>query len=82
MYGEFLDFFLNFLTLLYYADKPDFFCKEFCKFRGSFWTMHNNIIITLNMYSCTIQFLDESSNLKAECKKDVVHGAFDAIYVS
>ena len=28
------------------------------------------------------QFLDESSNLKAGCKKDVVHDAFDAIYVS
>ena len=35
------------------------------------------------MYSCIIsQFLDESSNLKAGCKKDVVHDAFDAIYVS
>ena len=34
-------------------------------------------------YSCIIsQFLDESSNLKAGCKKDVVHDAFDAIYVS
>ena len=35
------------------------------------------------MYSCIIsQFLDESSNLKAGCKKDVVYDAFDAIYVS
>ena len=35
------------------------------------------------MYSRYIsQFLDEYSNLKAECKKDVVHDAFDAIYVS
>ena len=35
------------------------------------------------MYSCIIsQYLDESSNLKAVCKKDVVHDAFDAIYVS
>ena len=35
------------------------------------------------MYSrCISQFLDEYSNLKAECKKDVVHDAFDAIYVS
>ena len=35
------------------------------------------------MYSCIIsQFLDESSNLKAGCKKDVVHDAYDAIYVS
>ena len=34
------------------------------------------------MYSCIIsQFLDESSNLKAGCKKDV-HDAFDTIYVS
>ena len=30
------------------------------------------------MYSrCISQFLDEYSNLKAECKKDVVHDAFD-----
>ena len=35
------------------------------------------------MYSCLIsQFLDESSNLKAGCKKDVVHDAFGTIYVS
>ena len=35
------------------------------------------------MYSCIIShFLDESSNLKAGCQKDVVHDAFDAIYVS
>ena len=35
------------------------------------------------MYSrCISQFLDEYSNLEAECKKDVVHDAFDAIYVS
>ena len=35
------------------------------------------------MYSCFFsQLLDESSNLKAECKKDVVYDAFDAIYVS
>ena len=35
------------------------------------------------MYSLIIsQFLDESSNLKAGCKKDVVRDAFDAIYVS
>ena len=35
------------------------------------------------MYSCIIsQLLGESSNLKAGCKKDVVHDAFDAIYVS
>ena len=26
------------------------------------------------------QFLDESSNLKAGCKKDVVHGAIRVIY--
>ena len=35
------------------------------------------------MYSrCISQLLDEYSNLKAECKEDVVHDAFDAIYVS
>ena len=35
------------------------------------------------MYSCFVsQLLDESSNLKAGCKKDVIHDAFDAIYVS
>ena len=35
------------------------------------------------MYSRYIsQILDEYSNLKEECKKDVVHDAFDAIYVS
>ena len=35
------------------------------------------------MYLCIIsQFLDESSNLKAGCKKDVVHDAFDASYAS
>ena len=34
------------------------------------------------MFCFTIIFLDESSNLKAGCKKDVVHDAFDAIYVS
>ena len=35
------------------------------------------------MYSrCISRFLDEYSNLKADCKKDVVHDAFDAIYVS
>ena len=49
-------------------------------FRGSFWTMH---ILHYFMYSCIIsQFLDESSNLKAGCKKDDVHYAFGAIYVS
>ena len=40
-------------------------------------------ILQYFMYSCFIsQFLDESSNLKAGYKKDVVHDAFDAIYVS
>ena len=35
------------------------------------------------MYSCSVsQFLDGSSNLKAGCKKDAVHDAFDAIYMS
>ena len=41
------------------------------------------ILLHYFMYSCFIsQFLDESSNLKAGCKKDFVHDAFDAIYVS
>lgn len=35
------------------------------------------------MYSYSVsQFLDESSNLRAGCKKDAIHDAFDAIYVS
>ena len=42
-----------------------------------------HIILHYFMYSCIIsQFLDKSSNLKAGCKKDVVHDAFDTIYVS
>ena len=42
--------------------------------------MHN--ISLLYVFMFISQFLDESSNLKAGCKKDVVHDAFDAIYVS
>ena len=35
------------------------------------------------MYSYSVsQFLDESSNLRAGCKKDAIHDAFDAIYKS
>ena len=42
-----------------------------------------HILHYLCSYSCIIsQFLGESSILKAGCKKDVVHDAFDAIYVS
>ena len=48
---------------------------------------HIRAIPTYRVYrlydSCIIsQFLDESSNLKTGCKKDVVHDTFDAIYVS
>ena len=73
MYEEFLELFPEFFDLIISINRI-FFVKNF---RGSFWTMH------YFMYSCiTSQFLDESSNLKAGCKKDVFHDAFDAIYVS
>ena len=36
--------------------------------------------ITLCIHVVFHYFLNEYSNLKAECKKDVVHDAFDAIY--
>ena len=40
--------------------------------------------ITLCIHDIVLfwQFLDECSNLKAECRKNVIHDAFDAIYVS
>ena len=58
---------------------------DICNVLHIIW--HIRAIPTYRVYrlydSCIIsQFLDESSNLKTGCKKDVVHDTFDAIYVS
>ena len=70
MYGEFLEFFYLIISI-----KTDFFCKELSE-------VVSGQCILYCITSCIIsQFLDESSNLKAGSKKDVVHDAFDAIYI-
>ena len=63
--------FQNFLTIC--KHKPDFFFVK--RFQRQFL---DNACIAL-LYVFVSQCLDESSNLKAGCKKDVVH---DAIYMS
>ena len=76
MYGEYLEFFPEFFDLIVSINQI-FFCKELSEVVSG-QIMH---ILHYFMYSCIIsQFLDESSNLKAGCKKDAVHDAFDAIY--
>ena len=73
MHGESGEFFQEFFNL-----KTRFFLER--GFRGSFWTIH---ILHYFMYSYSAsQFLDESSNLRAGCKKDAIHDAFDTIHVS
>ena len=77
MYGEFLEFFPEFFDRIISINQF-FFCKELSE------VISGQCIycITLCIHVVFHYFLNEYSNLKAECKKDIVHDAFDAIYVS
>ena len=75
MHGKSGEFFPDFFDLKISINQIFFSCKEVLE------VVSGQCIICITLRSVS-QFLDESSNLRTGCKKDTIHDAFDAIYVS